>query len=399
VLKGSITTGDWTRLAADDAVRVSIGAGVSGGQYYTDWYGYCVLDHPPLNLTVTYNGNFTISRTQTLYLWNWSTSAWTQINSATVSTSDVTKTWSTSSPANYVSGSREVRFRVKGNNNSGGSYTSRGDYMAFTYDYTSGTAPQLIARGTDPDARIAVATALAAPLSIVEADLGDAIDAKLAASEAHDAHAIGVGHAGEQLDLEALANQLPLASLRRVEGTPLTSGPRITWAVGVNEHVDGFNVYRENGAEGLQFVGNESDVRVENEEAVFRFVDRSGATGGTYWLGTRSCSGVEAMLGPIAIDGAAISSELSFAVSGNPARIEARFELSLPEEADVRLEMFDVQGRHLATPFAGHAGAGLMKADWNLRDQSGSPVQPGMYFARVQALGRTLFARVSVIEN
>jgi hypothetical protein len=140
MLKGSITTGDVSRLAADDASRVSVSAGVESGNYVTDWYGSATLAHPPLNLTVTYDGNFTISRTQYLYLWNFSTSAWVQINSATVGTTDVTKTWTTSSPSSYVSASREVRLRVRGSTNSTNSYTSRGDYMAFSYDYTQGTA-------------------------------------------------------------------------------------------------------------------------------------------------------------------------------------------------------------------------------------------------------------------
>ena len=122
---------------SDDS-RIGVSAGVSAGNYYTDWYASVFLAHPPLNLTVTYEGSFTVSRTQTLYVWNWSTSAWVQVNSATVSTTDVTKTWSTGSPASYVGPSREVRFRVKGDNRAS-TYTSRGDYMAFDYDYTAGT--------------------------------------------------------------------------------------------------------------------------------------------------------------------------------------------------------------------------------------------------------------------
>ena len=144
VLKGSIATGDYTRLAVSDDSRIGISAGVASGKYYTDWYGSVVLQHPPLNLAITYEGSFTVNRTQTLYLWNWSTSAWDQIDSFSVGTTDVTRTWS-GSPGSYVSATREVRLRVKGNNRSQGSYTSRGDYMAFTYDYTAGTAPALVA--------------------------------------------------------------------------------------------------------------------------------------------------------------------------------------------------------------------------------------------------------------
>ena len=150
LLKGSITTGDVSRLAANDASRVSIGAGVESGSYVTDWYGSVTLAHPPLNLTVTYDGNYTISRTQYLYLWNWNTSAWVQVNSATVSTSDVTKTYTPTSFAPYVSASRQVRLRVRGSTRSAGSYTCRGDYMAFGYDYTQGTMAQPVAEEIGP---------------------------------------------------------------------------------------------------------------------------------------------------------------------------------------------------------------------------------------------------------
>jgi len=153
MLKGSISTGDVTRLAANDASRVSVSAGVESGNYVTDWYGSVTLAHPPLNLSITYDGNYTVSRTQYLYLYNFSTSSWTQVDSYTVSTSDVTRTWSTTSPSPYVSASREVRLRVRGSTRSAGSYTCRGDYMAFSYDYTQGTlltqAPPELA-GTAP---------------------------------------------------------------------------------------------------------------------------------------------------------------------------------------------------------------------------------------------------------
>ena len=117
------------------------------------------------------------------------------------------------------------------------------------------------------------------------------------------------------------------------------------------------------------------------------------------WLAARSCAGTEAVLGPIVIESAPTATKLQLALLGNPVRIEARFELSLPEDADVTLQMFDVQGRQIATPYRGHASAGPLRASWNLRDASGSAVKPGLYFARVEALGRTLFARVSVLEN
>ncbi|HEY2954152.1 MAG TPA: hypothetical protein VGK89_02745 [Candidatus Eisenbacteria bacterium] len=255
VLKGSISAGDYTRLSVSDDSRISISAGVSSGKYYTDWYGSALLQHPPLNLALTYEGSFTVTRTQTLYLWNWGTSAWDQIDSQSVGTTDVTRTWSTTSPGNYVSASREVRLRVKGNNRSQGSYTSRGDLMAFEYDYTAGTAPALVA-------------------------------------------------------------------------------------------------------------------------------ERSGAAAGA----------------PEAAPEAAAAG-LALAVSPNPALGTTRFDFAMPRAGDVRLDVFDLQGRRVATPLAGRAGPGPLAVDWSVRDEAGRVLRPGLYFARLEAFGRILYRRVTVLSR
>jgi len=380
VLKGSISTGDYTRLAASDDSRISISAGVASGKYYTDWYGSVVLQHPPLNLSLTYEGNFTVSRTQTIYLWNWGTGVWDQMDSFTVGTTDVTRTFS-ASPGTYASATHEVRMRVKGNNRTQGSYTSRGDYMAFAYDYTAGTAPMLAAehRSSAEHDRVAAAGA----------GNGE-IDAVAAVSTA----------AGPALDREAFANRLPQSVLLRIAAAPSVDGARLTWAVAAGEHVDGFNVYREDGPNGLRFAGNEAGIEVANGEALFTFVDAARANqGATYWLGTRSCSGSEALVGPIRVEAAAPAASLALAVSPNPVARATRFEFALPRAADVRLEVFDLQGRRIATPLIGHAAAGPVAVDWAVRDNAGRAVEPGLYFARLQTLGRTLYTRVTVIGN
>lgn len=146
MLVGTLTSGSAASLAANDAVRMTVTAARSGSKYATDWYGSAVLAHPPLNLTLTYDGNFSANRTQTLYLYNFGTSAWTQVSQSSVGTADVTRTWTTAAPAAYVSPTGEVRARVLGSLNKS-SYSCRGDYLAFTYDYQEGTG--VIATATD----------------------------------------------------------------------------------------------------------------------------------------------------------------------------------------------------------------------------------------------------------
>jgi beta-lactamase superfamily II metal-dependent hydrolase len=249
---GSVTSGSVTNLAANDASRMTVTSAKSGSTYYTDWYGSATLAGTPTSLTVTYDGKYSVSRTQTLYLYNFSTSAWTQINSATVSTSDVTKTWTTTSPASYVSSAKQVRLRVKGDTRTS-SYTCQADYMAFTYTYTSGSAVTQIA-------------------------------------------------------------------------TEYAETPAIETADGP--------------------------------------ADRPG---------------------------------LSMSVAPNPFFRTARFAFTLGREADVRLDIFDLSGRRVATPYSATAPAGTTSIEWSCSNGSDGPVPAGVYFARIQGGGQAVVSRLVLL--
>ena len=147
MLIGTIGAGSYASLAADDASYLRVNAAKSGNKYYTDWYGKTVIAETPTELTITYNGKYSASRTQTLYLYNFATSSWTSINSGTVGTTDVTKTYTTTSPANFVSATGEIRVRVAANGNSK-TYSCYGDYLAYTIKYV---APTSLASGGKDD--------------------------------------------------------------------------------------------------------------------------------------------------------------------------------------------------------------------------------------------------------
>jgi hypothetical protein len=80
----------------------------------------------------------------------------------------------------------------------------------------------------------------------------------------------------------------------------------------------------------------------------------------------------------------------------NPARQEARFDLSLPSESFVDLQVFDVVGRHVATIASGNIRAGRGSVSWDLRDRGGRRVQPGLYLARADIAGVSFVRRVMV---
>jgi flagellar hook assembly protein FlgD len=53
----------------------------------------------------------------------------------------------------------------------------------------------------------------------------------------------------------------------------------------------------------------------------------------------------------------------------------------------VRLDVFDVSGRLLATSVDAARGAGRHRVEWNGRDAGGSLVPSGIYFYRMKTAG------------
>jgi hypothetical protein len=68
----------------------------------------------------------------------------------------------------------------------------------------------------------------------------------------------------------------------------------------------------------------------------------------------------------------------------------------LPAPADVRLELFDLAGRRIATLADGAFGVGAHVRPWDGRDASGNRVPRGLVFARLTAAGETRTARLLI---
>jgi beta-lactamase superfamily II metal-dependent hydrolase len=147
VLVGTVGSGGYQDLAADDANYLVVGAVKAPRKYCTDWYGTTTITEDPVELTITYNGSYSTNRTQTLYAYNFTTSSWIQIDEASVGTSDVTRVYMTTSTDDFVSPSGEIRVRVEGGSNPR-PYSCRGDYLAYTVKY-AGAAQMALSSGDD----------------------------------------------------------------------------------------------------------------------------------------------------------------------------------------------------------------------------------------------------------
>jgi hypothetical protein len=67
----------------------------------------------------------------------------------------------------------------------------------------------------------------------------------------------------------------------------------------------------------------------------------------------------------------------------NPARSESHLGFTLPRAGDLTLAIHDLQGRRVRTLASGWREAGHYALAWDLRDEAGRPVTPGVYLARM----------------
>jgi hypothetical protein len=87
--------------------------------------------------------------------------------------------------------------------------------------------------------------------------------------------------------------------------------------------------------------------------------------------------------------------ELSFAIAGaNPVVGDPAVRFALPRVTTVRIAVYDISGRRLATLADGSYSAGEHSATWNT-----ARAQPGIYFARMIADGRTFTTRMVLLSR
>jgi hypothetical protein len=132
---GSVRSGGAGQLGADDNAYFAVNSTTSGTRV-TDWYGLIPATNALQSLKVTYRGRSSYSCTQIVYLYNWTTGVWTQLDSRSVGTSEVQVDRTASGTlADYVSGASgdgDVAVRIRCSRSSGSFYASA-DLLRITY--------------------------------------------------------------------------------------------------------------------------------------------------------------------------------------------------------------------------------------------------------------------------
>lgn len=105
--------------------------------------------------------------------------------------------------------------------------------------------------------------------------------------------------------------------------------------------------------------------------------------------------------GPLAVDdpGDGLPSEFRLLQNyPNPFNPSTTIELRLPSASVVTLEIYDVMGRHVETPYKASLRVGHHKFIWNATDADGNQMPSGVYFYRLQAGDRVLIRKMLLVR-
>jgi len=103
--------------------------------------------------------------------------------------------------------------------------------------------------------------------------------------------------------------------------------------------------------------------------------------------------------GTSGVDGGALPRVAFLAApSPNPSRAGVALRFGLPRDAWATLAIFDQQGRRVRALVSGVLPAGSHAAAWDGRDDAGLPAPSGLYFARLDADGRTFTTRLTTLR-
>jgi subtilisin family serine protease len=132
LIADTITSGTVANLLANDGSYLVVKS-VTTGTRVIDWYGNTTISQSAADiasLTVTYDGKYNATRTQFLYLFRWADSSWVQIDSARMTTAQVTRIITQTSPAPFISSNGAICLRVY--SSATVNITCSADYMLFT---------------------------------------------------------------------------------------------------------------------------------------------------------------------------------------------------------------------------------------------------------------------------
>jgi hypothetical protein len=184
--------------------------------------------------------------------------------------------------------------------------------------------------------------------------------------------------------------------LARFDARAVSGGIEVRWEFGDPGRIaESWIVRAANGAG--PWVEAALDRRREGESEIA--TDRTVTDGETrfYRLVARERGGALLHFGPVSATAGVTPVRASLdAPSPNPARGAVQLGFTLPAPAVIRLSIFDVAGREVATLLDGEQRAGRFAVTWSGEFGTGGAARPGLYFARLRTTHGTLMRRIAI---
>jgi hypothetical protein len=155
----------------------------------------------------------------------------------------------------------------------------------------------------------------------------------------------------------------------------------LAWSTATETNNAGFDVERSTDGETFTAIGFEPGVGTTEEAQSYRFVDRDAPFATTLFYRLRQVDTDGTFeYSPVVEVEVTPSAVALLPVAPNPVVGFANLRYELPEATAVRLQVFDLLGRRVATLADGEKPAGRHEVTW-----TGSRLAPGTYFVRLQA--------------
>jgi hypothetical protein len=170
----------------------------------------------------------------------------------------------------------------------------------------------------------------------------------------------------------------------------------VTWDVAADEEIHGFNVYRQDGdAADLRAIADNGAVGPDART----FVDTSVQPGATYGyvVGVVTSEGSEIRSAHAMVTARNIALTIEQNVP-NPFNPTTSIAYELPEAGNVRLSVYDAQGRFVVDLERGFRSSGAHTVTWDGRDALGQSVASGVYFYRLTSDERSLTKKLVLLK-
>jgi hypothetical protein len=176
----------------------------------------------------------------------------------------------------------------------------------------------------------------------------------------------------------------------------------VTWRPSPEADLAGYAIYRSSSA--LSDVTGLTPLATTVDS---QFVDQTPGVGRNYYLvvaedihQNRGVPGalVSAFL-PNSIGEGVLPTEYALKQNApNPFNPSTTIQYHLADQVDVRLEVYDLLGRQIATLVSGPQSAGIYAAVWDGADHRGVPVASGVYLTRLTAGTFTAMQRMTLVR-